>query len=216
MSKQPSHAGECPPDEPERAVTTPRGGFAASKQSIRDRDTTTPAHATTAKAVPRAVSRKVADFRSAPPVAMSSSKPTSMLPGTWRTSAKRALVLAGLTGLAALLGLLVVGLLRQPSDETSLVTGTPTTKPATAPDTTAGLRAATSGVVAAVPIPDANRVGAAHPGQAAADASARSNASPTAKKKVVPASKPPSIAKPAPDSPKPRSGFDPSKPWEED
>jgi hypothetical protein len=216
MSKQPSHAGECPADEPERAVTTPRGGFAASKQSIRDRDTTTPANATTAKAVPRAASRKVADFRSAPPVAMSSSEPTSMLPGTWRTSDKRALVLAGLTGLAALLGLLVVGLSRQPSDEIPLVTSTPTAKPAAAPDTSAGLGAATSGVGAAVPIRDTNRVGAAHPGQTKADDSARSSASPIVKKKIVPASKPPSSAKPAPDSPKPRSGFDPSKPWEED
>jgi hypothetical protein len=210
MSKQPSHAGESAVDNPERAVPTPRGGFAASKQSIRDRDTPTPVNATTVKAVPRAASRKPAEFRSAPPVAMSTSQPASMLPGMWKTSVKRALVLAGL---AALLGTLVVGLLSQP-DEIPLGASTPTPKSAGA--TTAGLGSATSGVVAPVIIPDTNRVGAAHSGQPKAEASVRSSASPTAKKKVVPTSKPSSSSKPAPDSPKARSGFDPSKPWEED
>jgi hypothetical protein len=125
-------------------------------------------------------------------------------------------LLAGLAVLAALLGLLVVGLLRPPSDESPLVTSTPTPKPAAARDTTAGLASATSGDVAPVIIPDTNRVGAAHSGQPKADPSIRSSARPTAKKKVVPTSQPSSSAKPVPDSPKPHPGFDPSKPWEED
>jgi hypothetical protein len=220
--------------EPEPVVTTPRGGFVAPKtqgavdrdaptpiaapatksvENITDRDATTLIKLPTAKARPQAASTKAADSPSAPPVDTSRTDPTINLAGVRKKNDKRLLVIGVV---AALLVLLIVGLLTPSSGDRAQIAATPGLKPAAPQDTTGASPPASP--AAAAPTAAADSMNPAQPALSPPDATTRPTAadSSQAKKKAALSSKPLPGAKPAPTGAKTRPGFDPGKPWEED
>ncbi|HVY28766.1 MAG TPA: hypothetical protein VHB79_19555 [Polyangiaceae bacterium] len=216
--------------EPEQPVTTPRGGFAAPKpQNAVDRDAPTliaapvakPLEAATPDAVtlvkvptvkaPQPVVNKVADSPSAPPVDTSRTDPTILIPGVRKKKDNRTLVIGVV---AALLLLLAIGLLLRPTGEAEPANAALPPKPPSTTETPIVPHPATPVVAATT----TSEVDAAKPAPPAAEAPSPSSAADDAstKKKAGSSSKPQPNTKPAAIAPKPRQGFDPSKPWEED
>lgn len=221
--------------DPDPVVTTPRGGFVASKavgvavdrdaktlvtapaarpvESTHDRDATTLINVPTVKAAPRVATSKAADSPSAPPVDTSRTDTTIILPGVRPKNDKRPLVI-GIV--AALLVLLIIALLVRPPAETVPTTATPTPQPAAADTTPASKPATPTDVAPATAAPDS--IDKPQPALSEPPASTRPSAtdSPSKTQKPALAAKPQPSAKPAPAGAKTRPGFDPSKPWEED
>jgi hypothetical protein len=215
--------------EPEPPVTTPRGGFVAPRtpttadravptliaapatkpvENIADRDPTTLIKVPTAKSRPHAASTRPADSPSAPPVDTSRTDSTILLPGVRKKHDKRPLVI-GLV--AALLVLLIVGVLIQSSGDGAQIATPPGPKPA-AQDTAAANQPTSPPVPTTAAADSTNAVQPAASPPAAPTRPTAADSS-QAKKKAALTSKP-SPAKPAPTGAKPR--FDPGKPWEED
>jgi hypothetical protein len=195
--------------EPEPVVTTPRGGFAAPKPvpGTIDRDAKTLVAASTTKPAAKA-SATSHDSPSMPPVDTSRTDATIVLPRVHRPADKRRLVL-GIVVAAALLTF--VGLLLKYTRSEVPGDVIPSAHPATAASPTEKTEA---------PSPA--------PKTSTSDPAARALLKPASPKhqgvaeaepphvKPAPASKSRETLKPVSPPPKGRSGFDPSKPWEED
>jgi hypothetical protein len=202
--------------DPDPVVTTPRGGFVAPKppggaidrdaktliaapaakplDSVIDRDPTTLIKLPTVKQPQQAAATKAAGSPSAPPVDTSRTDATIISPGVRKKNDKRPLVIGVV---AALVLLLAIGLLIQPSADVAPNTATPSPKPVAAPDTTVASKPAAPPTVAPS---DADSIDATQPAPSKPEGSTRPSTadSSAAKKRNAPSSKPLPNVKPAP------------------
>lgn len=196
--------------ETEAPVTTPRGGFVVPKpQSGVDRDAPTLLAVPVAKPSPSRPAAATAESPSAPPVDTSRDAPTVLLPRARPQSSKRGLVI-GLV--AALLLLIVAGLMTRPSGDVDIPASAP---PPKAPPTVQQAEASEPPVQPSVAPPVAPPVATAATAKTQSTATAepprRPKASPHEPRTATPTASEPKAAMPS--APAPSSAPRGKQPW---